>query len=92
MDDGWVQTPIEAQLKQRRNTMLANTQAPGYGTGAGWKSKKNKKPSSSTPGIMKGDNCQATPLQKGMAKHNRAYRWDPVAYQSFRQTKTGRNV
>ena len=61
----------------------------GTGKFAGSKKKRKREKASSTPGRMKADHCKASPEQKGMAKHGRAYRAHPSEYQTFRRKKNG---
>lgn len=59
----------------------------GAGYGSAREAKRRKR--STTAGRTKSANCQATPLQRGMARHGRAYRWSPQAYSEFCQQKDG---
>lgn len=45
-----------------------------------WKAKQG---TNSTPGISKAETCQATGLDKAMAKYPRSYRTCPVQYTAF---------
>ena len=45
-----------------------------------WKSKKNKKPSSSTPGKLKGENCQSDWLKKYYFTSPKAHRTNNYKY------------
>lgn len=42
---------------------------------------------SSTPGKLKGENCQASGLDKSMAKNPRSFKTMPVQYFAFNQKK-----
>lgn len=70
---------------------ILNHSAPGYAMGAGYASARlsKRKKGSSTPGRTKGPNCKADPSMKGMARHNRGYRWDAAAYSRFCTMKDG---
>jgi len=42
---------------------------------------------SSTPGMTKAENCQATGLDKAMAKYPRAWKTNPTLYVTFNKKK-----
>lgn len=45
-----------------------------------YKRAKASEGSNSTPGLEKGQNCQATPLDKAMARYPRSHKTYPVEY------------
>ena len=47
------------------------------------KKKYKKKFGSSTDGIVKNENCKASPLKKGIMKYPRWYKKDPVLYREM---------
>ncbi len=49
--------------------------------------RKIKAKGSSTPGKVKGQNCQATPLQKSFAKRAKSYKWQ--GYDEWCEQKNG---
>lgn len=60
--------------------MKSNEATSDYGGTTKRKYKKKNAIKGSTPGSSKGDNYKADGLQKGVIKHPRFYKTDPVLY------------